>query len=159
MWMIRFVSNMMFPEKVWSGGRPCFFIFSIYFLWIPIFCIRSLEIRLNVEYIRLSDKNWHVLLWMQPQPPHVLSQIKAERVNQLIDFFVDISPGIYHVNKVPSMNVRWEIVKQRTLSKNNMDGFKRKQTSFYCPDCNVSLCVPDCFKLFHTKKKLSSWKL
>ncbi|KAG8295965.1 hypothetical protein J6590_067983, partial [Homalodisca vitripennis] len=23
---------------------------------------------------------------------------------------------------------------------------------FYCMDCNVALCVPDCFKEYHTKK-------
>jgi hypothetical protein len=29
---------------------------------------------------------------------------------------------------------------------------KRKQTSFYCPDCDIPLCVPECFELYHTKK-------
>lgn len=29
-------------------------------------------------------------------------------------------------------------------------GFKRVQTSFMCADCNVALCVPDCFRAWHT---------
>ena len=34
--------------------------------------------------------------------------------------------------------------------RQNRDGFKRKQTSFWCSDCCVALCVPDCFRLYHT---------
>ena len=34
-------------------------------------------------------------------------------------------------------------------------GFKRKQTSFYCPKCVVSLCVPDCFENYHTKSTIN----
>jgi hypothetical protein len=30
-------------------------------------------------------------------------------------------------------------------------GFKRKQTSFYCPQCGVPLCIPDCFEQYHNK--------
>lgn len=28
---------------------------------------------------------------------------------------------------------------------------KRRETPFWCPDCNVPLCVPECFRDFHTK--------
>ncbi|XP_050678936.1 piggyBac transposable element-derived protein 4-like [Leptidea sinapis] len=28
----------------------------------------------------------------------------------------------------------------------------RKETIYYCPDCNVPLCYYPCFKIFHTKK-------
>lgn len=38
------------------------------------------------------------------------------------------------------------------VSQYKRDDFKRKPTSFYCPDCNVSLCVPQCFKLYHSNK-------
>ena len=31
-------------------------------------------------------------------------------------------------------------------------GFKRKQSSFWCPDCKKTLCVPKCFQVYHTKK-------
>jgi len=27
---------------------------------------------------------------------------------------------------------------------------KRKQTSFWCPECKVALCVPKCFRAYHT---------
>lgn len=29
-------------------------------------------------------------------------------------------------------------------------GFKRKQSSFQCVECNRTLCVPDCFNAYHT---------
>ena len=35
-------------------------------------------------------------------------------------------------------------------SKRNRHGFKRKQTSFWCPECEVPLCVPECFRVYHT---------
>ena len=31
--------------------------------------------------------------------------------------------------------------------KNN----RRKETVFWCPECEVALCVEECFKAFHTK--------
>ncbi|XP_039620849.1 piggyBac transposable element-derived protein 4-like isoform X2 [Polypterus senegalus] len=37
-------------------------------------------------------------------------------------------------------------------SKRDETGKKvRKETRFYCPDCNVGLCVGKCFKTYHTK--------
>lgn len=27
---------------------------------------------------------------------------------------------------------------------------QRRQSSFWCPDCEVTLCIPDCFRVFHT---------
>lgn len=37
-------------------------------------------------------------------------------------------------------------------SKTNERGKKiRKETRYYCPDCNVGLCIP-CFKIYHTKR-------
>lgn len=32
----------------------------------------------------------------------------------------------------------------------------RKETSYYCADCGVSLCVTPCFQIFHTKKHYSA---
>jgi 7-cyano-7-deazaguanine synthase in queuosine biosynthesis len=38
--------------------------------------------------------------------------------------------------------------KRRVLCyKNN----KRKETVFWCPDCEACMCVEDCFKTYHTK--------
>jgi hypothetical protein len=28
---------------------------------------------------------------------------------------------------------------------------KRRDTVYWCPDCNVGLCLEDCFKVYHTK--------
>ena len=37
-------------------------------------------------------------------------------------------------------------------SRRKADGKKvRKETRFYCPDCDVGLCAIPCFKLYHTK--------
>ncbi|XP_052807854.1 piggyBac transposable element-derived protein 4-like [Mya arenaria] len=36
--------------------------------------------------------------------------------------------------------------------KKERDGHKRVMTSFWCPECQVALCVNQCFKDFHTKK-------
>lgn len=33
---------------------------------------------------------------------------------------------------------------------------KRKQTSFWCPDCSVALCVPNCFQVYHTVQQYRS---
>ncbi|XP_052805840.1 piggyBac transposable element-derived protein 4-like isoform X1 [Mya arenaria] len=32
----------------------------------------------------------------------------------------------------------------------NRVGFKRQQTSFWCPDCKVALCHPRCFQVYHS---------
>ena len=34
--------------------------------------------------------------------------------------------------------------------KSAREGFKRKQTSFWCPDSEVALFVPDCFSVYHS---------
>ncbi|KAL3882991.1 hypothetical protein ACJMK2_029292 [Sinanodonta woodiana] len=34
--------------------------------------------------------------------------------------------------------------------KKDREGFRRKQTTFRCETCQVALCVPECFRLFHT---------
>ena len=31
---------------------------------------------------------------------------------------------------------------------------ERSDTRFYCPDCDVPLCNPNCFKEYHTLKAL-----
>jgi hypothetical protein len=31
----------------------------------------------------------------------------------------------------------------------------RKESRYYCKDCNVALCVPDCFETYHTKKNFT----
>lgn len=38
------------------------------------------------------------------------------------------------------------------LPKKKRTGFVRKQTTFCCNQCEVSLCVPVCFEVYHTKK-------
>ncbi|KAG8333851.1 hypothetical protein J6590_102087, partial [Homalodisca vitripennis] len=43
---------------------------------------------------------------------------------------------------------------QSMLRKKNKDATVkdgRKETSWWCPDCTVPLCVPVCFKNYHTK--------
>ena len=32
------------------------------------------------------------------------------------------------------------------------DGYRRRQSSFWCPECQRTLCVPDCFMAFHKYK-------
>lgn len=36
------------------------------------------------------------------------------------------------------------------LVKAKRVGFKRKQTSFWCAQCEKPLCVPNCFRVYHT---------
>ena len=36
-------------------------------------------------------------------------------------------------------------------SKNSTGKRERKETVWWCPDCKVPLCMPECFKLYHTK--------
>lgn len=35
--------------------------------------------------------------------------------------------------------------------KKELGNWARKETTFYCPSCDVGLCVPDCFYVFHTR--------
>ena len=37
-------------------------------------------------------------------------------------------------------------------SKNSTGKRERKETVWWCPDCKVPLCMPECFKLYHTKQ-------
>jgi len=36
-------------------------------------------------------------------------------------------------------------------SKNSTKKRERKKTVCWCPDCKVPLCMPECFKLYHTE--------
>lgn len=36
-------------------------------------------------------------------------------------------------------------------SKKDTGKSGRKETSWWCPDCTVALCVPVCFKKYHTR--------
>ena len=36
-------------------------------------------------------------------------------------------------------------------AKKNRAGFKRKQSAFQCEQCQVTLCVPHCFAVYHTR--------
>ena len=38
------------------------------------------------------------------------------------------------------------------ITKAKRDGFKRKQTSYMCTECEKPLCIPDCFRVYHTHK-------
>ena len=33
---------------------------------------------------------------------------------------------------------------------------KRVASMYYCPSCNVGLCVDECFEVYHTKKDITS---
>ena len=35
--------------------------------------------------------------------------------------------------------------------KNSTGKRERKETEWWCPDCKVPLCMPECIKLYHTK--------
>lgn len=40
------------------------------------------------------------------------------------------------------------------VEKGRRNGKKiRKETVFQCSSCDVGLCIPDCFKIFHTKSE------
>jgi len=39
------------------------------------------------------------------------------------------------------------------ISKNSTGKRERKETVWWCPACKVPLCMPECFKLYHTKRK------
>ncbi|GFX13621.1 piggyBac transposable element-derived protein 4 [Trichonephila clavipes] len=41
-----------------------------------------------------------------------------------------------------------------SLKKNDNGKRIRKETRYFCPDCDVGLCLTPCFKLYHTKLDL-----
>ncbi|GFV15745.1 piggyBac transposable element-derived protein 4 [Trichonephila clavipes] len=41
-----------------------------------------------------------------------------------------------------------------SLKKNDNRKRIRKETRYFCPDCDVGLCLTSCFKLYHTKLDL-----
>lgn len=51
--------------------------------------------------------------------------------------------------KIPSMRKKCHPTKRCVLCRENKI---RKQTSYFCNDCNVPLCIVPCFELFHTTK-------
>ena len=42
------------------------------------------------------------------------------------------------------------------VEKKKREGSKRRQTSFWCPECEVPLCVPKCFHAYHTLQDYKS---
>lgn len=41
-----------------------------------------------------------------------------------------------------------------SLKKNDNGKIIRKETRYFCPDCDVGLCLSPCFKIYHTKSDL-----
>lgn len=52
--------------------------------------------------------------------------------------------------RIPSTSKRYHPQKRCVLCKENNLG---KQTSYFCNNCNVPLCIIPCFELFHTRKE------
>ena len=56
--------------------------------------------------------------------------------------------NLYAENRIAGEQLK----EKSRLPAADRQGFKHKQTSFYCPQCDVLLCTPDCFEQYHTKK-------
>ena len=59
------------------------------------------------------------------------------------DFLKDIFQKESHRQKRKARPTKRSVV----CYKNN----RRKETVFWCPECEAALCVEECFKAFHTK--------
>ena len=62
--------------------------------------------------------------------------------------------GRHFIDHLPPTEKKKEPTRKCVVccSKRNADGKKvRKETRFWCPDCDVGLCVTPCFKYYHTK--------
>ena len=57
--------------------------------------------------------------------------------------------GRHFIKKIPTEEGKRTAVRRSVVcSKNN----KRKDTTYYCKECNAPLCVLECFQTYHTKK-------
>ena len=57
--------------------------------------------------------------------------------------------GRHFIDKIPTEEGKKQKVRRCVVcSKHN----QRKETSYYCKDCNVPLCVTPCFEVYHSKR-------
>ncbi|XP_069105709.1 piggyBac transposable element-derived protein 4-like [Argopecten irradians] len=73
----------------------------------------------------------------------VLGELPARLVGQHLPEYVPATPGAKRARPLREC-------KACNVKKKDRERTKRKQTSFQCNTCQVALCVPDCFKAFHT---------
>ncbi|CAG5056292.1 unnamed protein product [Parnassius apollo] len=68
--------------------------------------------------------------------------------------------GRHFIERIPSSEKKEKVARVckvcADISKKETGKRGRKETIYYCPDCNVPLCYYPCFKMFHTQKKLRS---
>lgn len=68
--------------------------------------------------------------------------------------------GRHFLEKIPSSEKKEKVSRvckvcaDRTKAATGQRG--RKETVYYCPDCNVPLCYHPCFKIFHTRKNYAA---
>lgn len=68
--------------------------------------------------------------------------------------------GRHFLERIPSTEKKEKVARVckvcADISKKNTGKRGRKETIFYCPDCNVPLCYHPCFKMFHTRKNYTT---
>ncbi|CAG5033836.1 unnamed protein product [Parnassius apollo] len=64
--------------------------------------------------------------------------------------------GRHFIERIPSSEKKEKVARVckvcADISKKETGKRGRKETIYYCPDCNVPLCYYPCFKMFHTQK-------
>lgn len=64
--------------------------------------------------------------------------------------------GRHFMERIPSSGKKEKVARVckvcADISKKRTGKRVRKETIFYCPDCNVPLCYYPCFKLYHTRE-------
>lgn len=64
-------------------------------------------------------------------------------------------PGRHFPDKIPPTEKKAQptrvckVCSEKCKAESGKAG--RKETSWWCPDCAVPLCMPECFKIYHTK--------
>ncbi|KAJ8886893.1 hypothetical protein PR048_013105, partial [Dryococelus australis] len=73
---------------------------------------------------------------------------KEQHISSLPGASTNRLNGSHFPGKIPATEKR-QTQHHEFVNKHQIGKLARKETSWWCPDCSVALCVPDCFKVYH----------
>lgn len=109
--------------------------------------------------------NSHILYDIQKKKNTSLADFQLELIGEIFEKHNNLNKSItigrahvsnplrltgrHFINKIPTEEGNKQKVRRCAVcSKNKV----RKETSYYCKDCNAPLCVIPCFEIYHSKR-------
>jgi DDE_Tnp_1-like zinc-ribbon len=107
---------------------------------------RTKHVQFTLDLARQILKKYTKYNSRETLPPN-----KSQESTKLLRLF-----GKHFIKYIPQTE-KTKYPKRRCVvcysKKGENDMNVRKETRFYCPTCNVGLCLEDCFETFHTQEK------